>query len=126
VIPGPGWGVSAAIPEDSAELWAAWRLVRWLSGRETQAWLLSSGAIATPSRLGVDENALGLGPIQRAAAALVRDYGAGTAVIDQVFPPEVCAAINDGLQELGMGAKTSGDVARAVQNAFDAWRTGKR
>jgi raffinose/stachyose/melibiose transport system substrate-binding protein len=122
LIPGPGWGINAAIPEQSAEMRAAWRLVGWLSGRETQAWLLSSGGITTPSRVDIDENALDLEPVQKAAAALVREYGTGTAVIDQVFPAEVCAAINDGLQELGIGAKTSGDVARAVQDAFDAWK----
>jgi raffinose/stachyose/melibiose transport system substrate-binding protein len=122
VIPGPGWGINAAIPERSAEMRAAWRLVRWLSGRETQAWLLGSGGITTPSRIDIDEGALGLGPVQKAAAALVREYGTGTAAIDQVFPGEVCAALNDGLQELGMGAKTSGDVARTVQDTFDAWK----
>jgi raffinose/stachyose/melibiose transport system substrate-binding protein len=122
LIPGPGWGISAAIPEGSAEERAAWRLVQWLSGRETQAWLLESGGITTPSRVDLDEAALGLEPLRAAAAALVRDYGTGTAAIDQVFPAEVCGAINDGLQELGMGTKTSGDAARMVQDAFDAWR----
>jgi raffinose/stachyose/melibiose transport system substrate-binding protein len=122
IIPGPGWGINAAIPEGSAEERAAWRLAQWLTGRETQAWLLSSGSIATPSRIDIDEAALSLEPLWAAAAALVREYGTGTAVIDQVFPGEVCAAINDGLQELGMGTKTSGDVARTVQDVFDAWR----
>jgi raffinose/stachyose/melibiose transport system substrate-binding protein len=122
VIPGPGWAINAALPEGSAELRAAWRLAQWLAGRETQTWLLGSGAIATPSRLDIDEDALGLEPVRRATAALVRQYGTGTAAIDQVFPESVCAAINDGLQELGMGTKTSFDVARMVQNAFDAWR----
>jgi raffinose/stachyose/melibiose transport system substrate-binding protein len=122
VIPGPGWGLSSALPQGSAEMRAAWRLVRWLSGGETQAWLLGAGGITTPSRIDIDEGALDLGPLEKAAAALVREYGTGTAVIDQVFPDEVCAAINDGLQELGMGTKTSGDVAEAVQAAFDAWR----
>jgi raffinose/stachyose/melibiose transport system substrate-binding protein len=122
LIPGPGWGVNSAIPEGSARERAAWRLVRWLSGREIQTWLLGSGGISVPSRIDIDEAALDLEPIQKAAAALVRDYGTGTAVIDQVFPGEVCAAINDGLQELGMGTKTSGDVARTVQDAFDAWK----
>jgi raffinose/stachyose/melibiose transport system substrate-binding protein len=126
LIPGPGWGINAALPERSAEMRAAWRLVRWLSGRETQAWLLSSGAITTPSRIDIDEEALGLKPMEEAAAALVREYGTGTAVIDQVFPGEVCAVINDGLQELGMGTKTSGDVAAAVQAALDAWRVRER
>jgi raffinose/stachyose/melibiose transport system substrate-binding protein len=124
VIPGPGWGINAALPEDSPELRAAWSLVQWLSGRETQTWLLGSGGIATPSRVDIDEDGLGLDPIGRAAAALVREYGTGTAAIDQVFPAEVCAAINDGLQELGMGTKTSGDAARSIQNAFDTWHIG--
>jgi raffinose/stachyose/melibiose transport system substrate-binding protein len=124
VIPGPGWAINAALPEGSAELRAAWRLAQWLAGRETQAWLLGSGGIATPSRVDIDEDALGLDPVRRATAALVRQYGTGTAAIDQVFPEAICAAINDGLQELGMGTKTSFDVARTVQNAFDAWRAG--
>jgi raffinose/stachyose/melibiose transport system substrate-binding protein len=122
VIPGPGWGISAAVPEGSAGERAAWRLARWLSGGETQAWLLGSRGIATPSRVDIDESALELGPIQRTAAALVREYGTGTAVIDQAFSGEVCAVLNDGLQELGLGTKTSGDVAMAVQNAFNAWK----
>jgi raffinose/stachyose/melibiose transport system substrate-binding protein len=122
LIPGPGWGINAAIPERSAEMRAAWRLVRWLSGRETQTWLLSSGAISTPSRIDIDEEALGLEPLEKAAAALVREYGPGTAVIDQVFPEAVSAALNDGLQELGMGTKSSADVAATVQAAFDTWR----
>jgi raffinose/stachyose/melibiose transport system substrate-binding protein len=123
VIPGPGWGINAAVPDRSARERAAWSLVRWLSGRETQTWLLGSGTISAPSRIDIDEDALDLAPLQKAAAALVRDYGTGTAVIDQVFPGEVCAAINDGLQELGMGTKTSGDVARMVQDAFDGWNS---
>ena len=122
LIPGPGWGISAAVPEGSAEMRAAWQLVRWLSGGETQTRLLNSGGIITPSRMDIDEGALELGPIQKAAAALVREYGTGTAVIDQVFPGEVCAALNDGLQELGLGTKTSGDVAGTVQAAFNAWK----
>ncbi|MDR2110541.1 MAG: extracellular solute-binding protein [Spirochaetaceae bacterium] len=122
VIPGPGWGINVTIPEKSAEMRAAWRLVRWLSGRETQAWLLSSGGITTPSRIDIEEETLGLEPVERAAAALVREYGPGTAVIDQVFPDEVCGPLNDGLQELGMGTKTPAGVAATVQAAFDAWR----
>jgi raffinose/stachyose/melibiose transport system substrate-binding protein len=126
LIIGPGWGMSAAIPERSAKERAAWSLVGWLSGREIQAWLLSSGGITTPSRVDIDENTLGLAPIGKAAAALVREYGPGTVVIDQVFPGEVCAALNDGLQELGMGTKTSDDVARTTQDAFDAMKTFPR
>jgi raffinose/stachyose/melibiose transport system substrate-binding protein len=123
VIPGPGWGINVGIPENSAEERAAWRLVQWLSGRETQTWLLNSGGITMPSRIDINENALNQEPLQKAAIALVRDCKTGTAAIDEVFPPEVYIPINDGLQELGMGTKTSGEVAQAVQDAFNAWKS---
>jgi raffinose/stachyose/melibiose transport system substrate-binding protein len=122
VSPGPGWAISAGIPEGSAEERAAWRLALWLSGAETQAWLLASGNIATPSRLDIDEETLNLQPVQKALAALVREFETGSPAIDQVFPDELCVPLNDGLQELGMGTKTSGEVARTVQAAFDAWQ----
>jgi raffinose/stachyose/melibiose transport system substrate-binding protein len=127
VAPGPGWGINAGIPEKSAQERAAWRLARWLAGEETQAWLLGSGAITTPSRLDIDEEALDLEPVQKATAALVREFETGAPAIDRIFPEEVWGPLNDGLQELGMGTKTSGDVARTVQAAFDAWkaRTGE-
>jgi raffinose/stachyose/melibiose transport system substrate-binding protein len=122
VSPGPGWAISASLPEKSAEERAAWRLVRWLSGAETQAWLLASGDISVPSRLDLDEETLGLQPIRKELAALVRDFETGAPAIDQVFPDEVFVPLNDGLQELGMGTKTSGEVARTVQAAFEAWK----
>jgi raffinose/stachyose/melibiose transport system substrate-binding protein len=122
IVPGPGWAINAKIPEKSAEERAAWRLVSWLSGGETQAWLLGSGDITTPSRLDLDEETLNLQPIRKAMAALVREFETGAPAIDQVFPEEVSVPLSDGLQELGMGTKTSGDVARTVQAAFDAWK----
>jgi raffinose/stachyose/melibiose transport system substrate-binding protein len=122
VAPGPGWAINASIPEKSAQERAAWRLAQWLSSGETQAWRLSSGAITTPSRLDLDEETLDLAPIRKAMAALVREFETGAPAIDQIFPEEVCGPLNDGLQELGMGTKTSGDVARTVQAVFDAWK----
>jgi raffinose/stachyose/melibiose transport system substrate-binding protein len=121
LIPGPGWGINARLPANSAEARAAWRLVRWLSGKEAQTWLLGAGDITTPSRLDVDEVALHLAPLEKAAAALVRRCETGSVTINEVFPAELCIPINDGLQELGMGTKTSGEVAQGIQTAFNAF-----
>jgi raffinose/stachyose/melibiose transport system substrate-binding protein len=122
VIPGPGWGINAGIPENSAEERAAWRLVRWLSGGETQAWLFGSKRISMPSLIAIDGDTLRLEPLQKAALALLRGYETGFVAIDEVFPAEVYIPLNDGLQELGMGTKTSGEVAQTVQSAFAAWK----
>jgi raffinose/stachyose/melibiose transport system substrate-binding protein len=122
VSPGPGWAVNAGIPKRSAQERAAWRLARWLSGGETQARLLASGAISAPSRLDIDEEALDLPPLRKGLAALVREFDTGAPAIDQVFPEEVWGPLNDGLQELGMGTKTSAEAARMIQAAFDAWK----
>ncbi|MDR1247690.1 MAG: extracellular solute-binding protein [Treponema sp.] len=123
VSPGPGWAINVKVPEKSAQERAAWRLALWLTGGETQARLLASGAISAPSRLDIDEEALNLPPLRKGMAALVRDFETGAPAIDQIFPEAVWVPLNDGLQELGMGTKTSGEVARTVQTAFDAWKT---
>jgi raffinose/stachyose/melibiose transport system substrate-binding protein len=121
LIPGAGWGINAAIPENSPEEKAAWRLAQWLSGAEVQTFLLGNGGIRIPSRADINEAALDLQPLQKAVAALCRNYPTGTAVIDRVFPSNVYTPINDGLQEIGMGTRTPLDVARSIQRAFDAW-----
>jgi raffinose/stachyose/melibiose transport system substrate-binding protein len=121
VIPGAGWGINGNVREKSPEERAAWRLVQWLSGKETQILLLEAGEIGTPSRIDIDENSLDLNPIQVEAAKLVREYKTGTAVIDRIFPEEVYIPINDGLQEIAMGTKNPAEVAQAVQRVFDAW-----
>jgi raffinose/stachyose/melibiose transport system substrate-binding protein len=121
VIPGAGWGINGNIREKSPEERAAWRLVQWLSGKETQILLLEAGVIGIPSRIDIDEGSLGLSPIQIGIAKLVREFKTGTAVIDRVFPENVYTPINDGLQEIAMGTKNPAEVAQSVQRAFDAW-----
>lgn len=121
VIPGAGWGINKNIREKSPEERAAWRLVQWLSGKETQIFLLEAGEIGIPSRIDIDEGSLNLSPLQIEAAKLVREYKTGTAVIDRVFPENVYTPINDGLQEIAMGTKNPTEVAQSVQQAFDAW-----
>jgi raffinose/stachyose/melibiose transport system substrate-binding protein len=122
VILGTGWGMSAAIPPDSPKEEAAWRLVKWLSGKEIQAWLLAAGGITSPTRLDIETEAIPLEPLQRAGIRLASRIATGTVVIDGVFPQEVYTPINEGLREIGLGTKTPEAAAGEVQAAFDAWK----
>jgi raffinose/stachyose/melibiose transport system substrate-binding protein len=122
VILGTGWGISAAIPPGSPKEEAAWRLVKWLSGREIQTWLLTAGGITTPTRLDIDTAAIPLEPLQRAGIKLASRYTTGTVVIDGFFPQEVYIPINEGLREIGLGTKTPEQAAAEIQAAFDAWK----
>jgi raffinose/stachyose/melibiose transport system substrate-binding protein len=121
-ILGTGWGMNAAIPAGSAKEDAAWRLVKWLSGKEIQTWLLLNGAISNPTRTDIDVGALKLEPMQKAGSLLATQYTTATAVIDGVFAGEVYTPINDGLQGIGMNTVTPKAVAEAARKAFDAWK----
>ncbi|MDR3130488.1 MAG: extracellular solute-binding protein [Treponema sp.] len=121
-ILGTGWGINAGIPAGSAKEEAAWRLVKWLSGREIQTWLIETGSIATPTRTDINIDNLALEPMQKAGGSLGNQYTTSTAVIDGVFAGEVYTPINEGLQAIGMGTQTPEQVAAAAQRAFDAWK----
>ncbi|MDR1073062.1 MAG: extracellular solute-binding protein [Treponema sp.] len=121
-ILGVGWGVNAGIPSGSAREAAAWELVKWLAGKEIQTWLLKTGGVSTPSRADIDISSLPLEPMQKAVAQLANEYTTSTAVIDAVFAGPVYTRINDGLQAIGMGSQTPEQVAKATQDAFDAWK----
>jgi raffinose/stachyose/melibiose transport system substrate-binding protein len=123
---GPGWGMRADLPAGSAEEWAAWKLIKWLSGREVQAWLVETGRILTPSRTDIDTAGLDVEPLLKAAARLNHEDDAGTAVIGTVFHSDVYTPINDGLQELGAGSRSPDQVARAIQRTFEAWQAIRR
>jgi raffinose/stachyose/melibiose transport system substrate-binding protein len=123
VVLGPGWGMRADIPAGSSREAAAWKLIKWLSGREVQTWLLGTGAVATPSRIDIDVDSLDLEPMQKALARFCGEYTVGTAVIDRVFHSNVYTPINDGLQQIAMGARTPQQTARAAQRALDASRS---
>jgi raffinose/stachyose/melibiose transport system substrate-binding protein len=121
-ILGTGWGINAAIPAGSPKEEAAWRLVKWLSGKETQTWLLETGGISTPTRTDINVGGLTLEPMQKAGGNLGNQYTSTTVVIDGVFAGEVYTPINEGLQAIGMGTQTPEQVAQAAQRAFDAWK----
>jgi raffinose/stachyose/melibiose transport system substrate-binding protein len=121
-ILGTGWGMNANIPAGSDKEEAAWKLVKWLSGKEIQTWLLLTGGISTPTRTDIDITGLTLEPMQKAGSNLGSQYTATTVVIDGVFDGEVHVPINTGLQEIGLGTKTPQQVAETVQRAFESWK----
>ncbi|GHU25426.1 hypothetical protein FACS1894172_11370 [Spirochaetia bacterium] len=121
-ILGTGWGISAKVPAGSPKEEAAWKLVKWLSGKETQTWLLETGGISTPTATGINMGALSLEPMQVAGANLANEYTTTTVVIDGVFHSDIYTPLNDGLAEIGRGTKTPAQVAATAQAAFDTWK----
>jgi len=125
VVMGVGWAMSTAVPQGSPREDAAWRLIRWLTGREVQTHMVQSGGLPSPSRLDVDVAALDLEPLQRAVARLGGEFDRTTVVIDAAFAGPVFTPLNDGLQAIGMGIQTPEQVAAITQAAFDAWRASQ-
>jgi raffinose/stachyose/melibiose transport system substrate-binding protein len=121
-ILGTGWGINAGVESGSAKEKAAWEIVKWLSGKEIQTWLLETGGIATPTVTTIDIASLDLEPMQKAISSLGSQYSVTTPVIDGVFHSDVFNPLNDGLQELGLGSKTPERVAQDVQDAYDKWK----
>ena len=122
MVPGTGFGMSAAIPAGSAKEKAAWRLIQWLTSPEAQRIRLETGA-AFPSRKNVTSDRL-----EPLAQERTRFYGrvTGTYVLDNVFDAQVYGPLNVGLQEIGLGLSTPEQVAASVQRALDAWRASRR
>jgi len=121
-VPGTGWAMSASIPTGSAKEEAAWRLIKWLVGRESQTLGVNHSAYATPTRVDIDYSQLKLEPIQISAANSAKEYDIATVVIDAVFHSDVFNVINDGLQDIGLGRRTPQQVAETIQRAFDRWK----
>ncbi len=120
-----GYGINAALEDGSPKLEAAWTLVKWLVGKEVLTYRLSTGGLPTPSRVDIDYASLTLEPLQVAIANLANEYDKTTVVIDGAFEGPVYTPLNDGLQAIGMGTQTPEQVAKATQDAFDAWKASK-
>ena len=120
-----GYGINAALEDGSPKLEAAWTLVKWLVGKEVLTYRLSTGGLPTPSRVDIDYASLTLEPLQLAIANLANEYDKTTVVIDGAFEGPVYTPLNDGLQAIGMGTQTPEQVAKATQDAFDAWKASK-
>ena len=122
---GTGWAMSASIEEGSAKEEAAWRLIKWLTGEETQANRVKTGGIATPVWVNLDLSELDLEPMQVAIGNLSNEYDVSTCVIDGVFHSDVFNPLNDGLAEIGMRTKNPTQVAAEIQRVFDNWKRGR-
>jgi raffinose/stachyose/melibiose transport system substrate-binding protein len=122
VILGVGYAMSAAIPAGSPKEDAAWRLVKWMTGKEVSELRTERGGTPTPSRTDLNFAAMKLEPMQKAVGNLGNEFTTATVVIDGVFPSEVYLPINTGLIEIAMGARTPQQVATTVQRAFDTWK----
>jgi raffinose/stachyose/melibiose transport system substrate-binding protein len=122
VILGVGYAMSSAIPSGSPKEDAAWRLVKWMTGKEVSTLRTERGGTPTPSRTDLDFAAMNLEPMQKAIGNLGNEFSTATVVIDGVFPSEVYLPINTGLIEIAMGTRTPTQVAADVQRAFDNWK----
>ncbi len=120
-----GFGISAALEDGSPKLEAAWTLVKWLLGKEVLTYRLSTGGLATPSRVDIDYASLTLEPLQIAMANLAKEYDKTTVVIDGAFEGPVYTPLNEGLQAIGLGTQTPAEVAQITQDAFEAWKAAK-
>jgi raffinose/stachyose/melibiose transport system substrate-binding protein len=119
---GTGFGMNAEIPAGSAKEEAAWSLLKWLVSKENAEFRVGTGAVATPSRIDADISGLNLEPLQAQMAHFASQFETITTVIDAVFHSDIYIPLNDGLQEIGMGAAAPKQVAADVQEAFDTWR----
>ena len=119
---GTGWAMSASIEDGSPKEDAAWRLIKWLTGKETQANRVETGGVATPVWADLDLSLLNLEPMQAAIGNLANEYDHSTCVIDGVFHSDVFNPLNDGLAEISMGTKSPMQVAVEIQRVFDNWK----
>ena len=125
VILGVGYAMSSAIPAGSAREDAAWRLIKWMTGKEVSQIRTEHGGTPTPSRVDLDFAGMKLEPMQRSIANLGNTFSNATSVIDGVFPSEVYLPINTGLIEIAMGTRRPQQVAADVQRAFDTWQSSR-
>ncbi len=120
-----GYGINANLEDGSPKLEAAWKLVKWLVGKDVLTYRIATGGLPSPARTDIDFESLDLEPLQITIANLANEYDIATVVIDGVFEGPVYTPLNDGLQALGLGTQTPEDVAKATQDAFEAWKAAK-
>lgn len=122
VILGVGYAMAASIPAGSETEDAAWRLLKFLVGKEVSERRTETGGTPTPSRVDLNFGAMNLEPMQKAIGNLGSTFTTSTPVIDGVMPSEVYEPINRGLIEIATGRQTPAQVAAEVQRAYEAWR----
>jgi raffinose/stachyose/melibiose transport system substrate-binding protein len=124
VVLGTGFGMSSAIPSGSPKEEAAWRLLKWLNGKEVISYMISTGAIPTPARTDINMAQFDFEPMQKAIGNLMQEFDKSTVVIDGAFDGPVYTPIDDGLQAMGLGIQTPQQVANITQAALEVWKAG--
>jgi raffinose/stachyose/melibiose transport system substrate-binding protein len=122
VILGVGYAMAASIPSGSPKEEAAWKLVKWMTGKEVSQERTENGGTPAPSRTDLNFGAMNLAPMQKAVGNLGNTFNTATAVIDGVMPSDVFEPINRGLIQIAMGDRTPQQVAEDVQRAYDTWK----
>ena len=113
-IAGVGLGINKTL--SGAKLDAAVKLLKWYYGKEFQTMKWETGAFV-PTRTDLKTDKL-----EPLAVKLPQYYVANTKtcyVLDGVLDPSVFNILNAGLQSIPLGAKTSAQVAKEMQDAQD-------
>lgn len=121
---GTGWAINATIPQGSAKEKAAWKLIQYLEGPYVQTYRLTIGkAFPTLQTLDVDQIAKenNLEPFTTKRAALYKKYPNMTPVIDNVFPEQIYAVINNELHLLIEGKTTPRNASITIQVAWNEY-----
>ncbi len=118
-IVGVGLGISASVPEGSDREKAAVRLLKYYYSPEVQKIKLETGAYI-PSRKGVTSDKIE--PFTGMMPQYYASIDKTCYVLDGVLDVDVYTPLNNGLQEIGLGAKTPQQAAAEVQKALEAWR----
>ena len=122
-IVGVGYGISADIPAGSAKEKAAVSFIKYLYSPEVQQIRLETGAFI-PTRKNVTSDMLE--PFTKMMPQYYASIAKTCYVIDGVLDPGVNDWVNNGLQEIGLGAKTPALVAADIQKAMAAYLAKKK
>jgi raffinose/stachyose/melibiose transport system substrate-binding protein len=118
-IVGVGFGISASVPAGSDKEKAAVRWMKYYYSPEVQKIKLETGAYI-PARKGITSDKIE--PFTKMMPEYYASINKTCYVLDGVLDVDVYTPLNNGLQEIGLGAKTPAQAAADVQKAIEAWR----
>jgi raffinose/stachyose/melibiose transport system substrate-binding protein len=121
-IVGVGFGISAAVPAGSDREKAAVRWLKYYYSPEVQKIKLETGAYI-PALKGVTSDKIE--PFTRKMPEYYASIAKTCYVLDGALDVDVYTPLNNGMQEIGLGAKTPQQAAADVQKALEAWRAKK-
>jgi len=124
---GTGFAMNKTLKGAKAQ--AAWDWISFYAGPEVSLVRLQNIGEMPSMKLdtrGVkDSGGNPLPPLVQQRIGMYSRIPVTTEVIDSVFSPKVAGAVSDGLQQIGLGAKTPEQVASDIQAAFDSEITNK-